>query len=347
MREKTDIHNRLPIVRRSVARTEPPAPGEGIRLAVYQGQGQVGDRAAMAHNLANLEQWAALCARHGAQLLVTPELFLCGYNIYPEDIPEVALTTDEATAMIAPVAKKNDLAIVCPYAEKETAAGSPYYDSMILVDRDGRLLRNYRKTHLWGNGEKTNWWFGYVDDPQNAFEVKPVNGINVGMLNCYEAEFPELARILALNGAQLIVIPTAADVGTLEADGKRSDWAYPDVSRTAIPASAYQNKLFVTYANHALFEFRSDGTTLTGIYLGNSVVADPYGRLMVHAENVETLLIADCIPADYMPTHPEGESDYLIDRRPLLYERFTSMQGTLPDGKGFEYPRDPNKTWHP
>jgi predicted amidohydrolase len=347
MREKTDIKNRLPIIRKSVVRTEPPAEGEGIRLAVYQGQGRVGNHAAIAYNLANLEKWAALCAGHGAQLLVTPELFLCGYNIYPEDIPNVALTADEAAGMVAPIAKKNNLAIVCPYAEKESVAGAPYYDSMVLVDRDGRLLRNYRKTHLWGNGEKANWWFGYVNDPQNAYQVKPVNGINVGMLNCYEAEFPELTRILALNGAQLIVIPTAADVGTLEANGNWSDWAYPDVSRTAIPASAYQNKIFVTYSNHALFEHRSDGTTLTGVYLGNSVIADPYGQLMVHAENVETLLIADCIPADYMPTHPEGESDYIKDRRPPLYQAFTSMQANLPGGDEFEYPHDPNKKWHP
>ena len=150
-----------------------------------------------------------------------------------------------------------------------------------------------------------------------------------------------------LNGAQLIVIPTAADVGTLEADGRWFDWAYPDISRTAIPGSSYQNKLFVAYSNHALFEFRSDGTTLTGVYLGNSAVADPYGRVMVHAENVETLLLCDCIPGDYLPTHPEGESDYIRDRRPPLYRRFTDMQATLPDGEELEYPEDPNKQWHP
>ena len=60
----------------------------------------------------------------------------------------------------------------------------------------------------------------------------------VGLLNCYEAEFPELSRLLALRGAKLLVIPTAADAWAQLSNGERTDRPYPDVSRTLIPAHA-------------------------------------------------------------------------------------------------------------
>ena len=346
---KDAIPYSLPIIKMHVSALEPPQKGKGIRLAVYQGSGWVGDQNAIDYNLCNLRKWAEMVAEQRAQLLLLPELFLCGYNIMPCDVENVVRTADDVFEMVAPIAKSNQLAIVCPYAEvAEVRKETQYFDSMILVDQDGTLLRNYRKTHLWGNDEKTNWWFAYVDNPEEAYQVDKINGINVGLLNCYEAEFPELSRILALKGAQLILIPTAADVGTMDKDGKWTNWAYPDVSKTAIPGNAYQNKVFCAYSNHALWEYRSDSTTLSGVYLGNSSIADPYGQIMVSADNVETMLIADCIPDNYkQPTHPDGQSDYIRDRRPPLYAQLTSMEATFPDGKPFRYPEDPNKGWHP
>lgn len=347
MKNKHDIHNELPNKMLRLNHTHPPAEGEGIRYAVYQGDSRVGDRAAIVYNLANLKKWATSAAEHKAQLMAVGELFLSGYNIWPDRIEDSVLTAEEATELIRPICKESNIALIVPYAEGETVDGERrYYDSMVLVDKEGNLLRNYRKTHLWGDGEKTNWYFGYVDNPEEAYQVCKVNGINVGMLNCYEAEFPELARILALKGAQLIVIPTAADVGTQERDGKWSDWAYPDVSRTSIPGSSYSNKCFVSYVNHALYEFRNPDDELTMIYLGNSVVADPYGEIVVHAHNTECLLVVDCIPGDYWATHPEGQSDFITDRRPNLFKTMTNMTATLPDGTVHEYPEDPNAAWH-
>ena len=142
------------------------------------------------------------------------------------------------------------------------------------------------------------------------------NGLKVGLLNCYEAEFPELARKLALNGASLVVIPTAADESTLLSTGKWTSPPYPDISRTLIPAHAWENMLFVSYSNRCLEE-TLDGNVV-GKYLGNSMIANPHGELMVAAKNEVTLLIADCIPSDYGSTHPE-DTNYLEDRRPELY----------------------------
>ena len=346
IKNKADFHKKLPIKMLRLNHDNPPAEGEGIRYALYQGGSRVGDRAAIAHNLANLKKWAASAAEHKAQLMAVGELFLSGYNIWPDLIEDSVLTADEATEMIAPICKESNIALIVPYAERATVDGErQYFDSMVLIDKEGNLLRNYRKTLLWGDAEKTNWYSGYVNNPEEAYEVNQVNGINVGMLNCYEAEFPELFRILALKGAQLIVIPTAADVGTQERNGNWSEWAYPDVSRTSIPASSYSNKCFVSYVNHSLYEFRPDDT-LTMIFLGNSVVADPYGEIMVHAHNAECLLVTDCVPGDYWATHPKGQSDFITDRRPSLFGAMTAMSATLPDGSVHKYPEDPNAAWH-
>ncbi len=156
--------------------------------------------------------------------------------------------------------------------------------------------------------------------------VHEVNGFRIGLLNCYEAEFGELARILALKGAQLVVIPTAADVWTLLSTGEKTKMPYPDVSRNLIPAHALENIMFVAYCNRAGIETRKDanGENIEiGLYLGNSVIADPHGDILLRPRNEETLLIADCIPDDYGPTHPEN-TNYLKDRRPAICSELTA-----------------------
>jgi len=337
----------LPLIKSNLKRKKPPKKGKGIRIAIYQGGGLVGNKKAIKHNLNNLKKWAKLASSHRAQIIVLPELFLSGYNIRMSDRKSVALTQSQVLKKVIPIAKKNKIAIVCPYPEVEkNTQKNKYYDAMVLVSKKGKLLKNYRKTHLWGIGEKENWNFGYIENPEEAYEVKKVNGINIGLLNCYEAEFPELSRILKLKGAQIILIPTAADIGTCNDKSIWQKWAYPDISKTAIPASAYQNRLFVAYANRSLFEFRADDNSLSGVYLGNSTIANPNGEIMVAAENIETLLLADCCLDDAYPTHPFGESAYIEDRRPELYSELTKMEITKENGDTFCYPKDPDKYYH-
>ena len=338
MEKKIAKNCELPIVKLNLQNTEAPKSGEGIRLAIYQGQGQVGDQQAIQHNLTNLRERAAKVAKYGAQILVLPELFLCGYNIPLENVKNVVMTQEQVLNKIAPIAIKNNLALVCPYAE---VSEGEYFEAALLVDNQGNKLGNYRKNHLWGPGEKQKWHYPYVKNPEDAYIIHKVNGINIGLLICYEAEFPELSRILALKGVQMILVPTASDLGLLD-NGKWTDRPCLDISKTIIPTNAYQNGVFVAYANHALYEFQSDGTTLSTIYLGNSSIADPYGHVMVAADNLETLLIADCYPNLYCGTYPDGQGNYIIDRRPPLYEQLTSMTATFPDGSTLEYPEDPN-----
>ncbi len=299
-----------------------PARGEGIRLAVYQGKGPAGTPDAIEHNIAQLEGAVETAKSFGAQLLSFPELYLSGYALSPTVAHELAMDADSPyLARVAQCARKNDVGIICPYPEKAAVARETrYYDSIALFGEDGTLLKNYRKTHLWGPDEKKIWNFGYeYEEEGEAYTVHKVHGFPVGLLNCYEAEFPELARILALRGAKLVVIPTAADVSTLLSTGKWTQVPYPDISRNLIPAHALENIIFISYSNRCLEETLEG--EVVGKYLGNSMVANPHGELMVAANDEVTLLIADCVPGDYGPTHPE-DTDYLKDRRPELYGEF-------------------------
>ena len=149
----------------------------------------------------------------------------------------------------------------------------------------------------------------------------------VGLLNCYEAEFPELSRLLALRGAKLLVIPTAADAWAQLSNGERTDRPYPDVSRTLIPAHAFQNHCFVAYANRCGEE--SVQGSVKASYLGNSIICGPHGDILCAARSEPTLLVADCLLADYGPTHPLGTS-YLEDLRPDLYETLATTKPLAP-----------------
>jgi predicted amidohydrolase len=297
-----------------------PEQGAGLRLAVYQGKGSAGTSDAIRDNIARLEEVVATAKTFNAQLISFPELYLSGYAITPETAHELAMeVTDAPLEQVASIAKRHNISILCPYPEKATVAGKiRYYDSIAVFSEDGSLLKNYRKTHLWGPDEKKIWNAGYeLEEEGEAYTIFFVNNFPVAVLNCYEAEFFELARILALKGAKLIVIPTAADESTILSTGKWTTQAYPDISKTLIPAHAYENNMFLSYSNRCQEETLNGKTV--GKYLGNSMVANPHGELMVVAKNEVTLLLADCVPSDYGPTHPEN-TNYLEDRRPWLYK---------------------------
>lgn len=303
----------------SYIKEKAPERGQGVRLAVYQGKGPAGTVEAIEYNIDQLEQAVRSAIQYDAQLISFPELYISGYALTPEKAHELAMEKDGSVLdRVAKIARDNNIGIICPYPEKCTVGGElRYYDSIAVFSREGSLLKNYRKTHLWGPDEKKIWNRGYeFPEEGEAYSVFQVNGFPVGVLNCYEAEFSELARILALKGAKLIVIPTAADESTILSTGKWTVAPYPDISKTLIPAHAYENLMFISYSNRCQEETLND--KMVGKYLGNSMVANPHGELMVAAKNEVTLLLADCIPSDYGPTHPEN-TNYLKDRRPEMY----------------------------
>ncbi len=324
-----DSYRKL-MVQSSVYQSQPPL-GKGIRLGIYQAQADYGPGASL-KNMDRLEKVARMAKKQGVQLLAFPELYVPGYTLSPDEAKKVAEFADGPSVTRAKeIAAKLNMAMLVPYAEKVKAkAGLLYFDSIAVINEKGELVTSYKKTHLYGQQERDNWSFG--NEPPPVFKAF---GFPVGVLNCYENEFPELSRILALNGAKLIVGPTAADCYYTLPNGTRSAVPYPDISTVLLPAYAYANNVFFAYANRSGYEKRSGDEWH---YRGNSIIVGPHGDVIVAAgHQQDTLLVADCLPEYYGMTHPAPKYDYLKDRRPEMYAPLTAPTADFLPG-GWTYP---------
>lgn len=281
---------------------EPPAPGTGVRVALYQGQSAapVGSPEAVSANLRRMDDVTELTARYRCHICVFPEKFNTGYAIGLQEARLLAEPCDGPSVEAARLAaKRHGLAVVLPYPERE---GAFLYDSICVVARDGTVAANYRKTHLYGAAERRNYTAG--DSLPPVFEL---NGVPTAVLNCYECEFPPLYQYLAEAGTRLVLGPTAADYHFPLADGSVSLVPYQDATRHIIPAMASIWRMFVGYANRRGWEHTPSGSWQ---YRGNSGIWGPDGEPVIAAgpdeQADDTLLIADCVPAALPAFSPEG-----------------------------------------
>jgi nitrilase len=267
-----------------------PEGGMSLRLALWQSSGTPGGKAA---NLAALARIARAAAQAGAELLLCPECWLSGYNLTPADIAAQAEPAcGPSAAAIAAIARQSGLAIVYGYAERE---GARLYNSAAAIGPDGALLGHYRKTHLFGDFERGLYMPGTAFAPPFTYR-----GWQLGMLICYDVEFPEAVRSVALAGAELLLIPTAI---TPE---------YGCVPGSIVPARAVENQIFVAYCDHAGVE---NGLA----YLGGSCLMGPDGKALSSAGAGEALLIASISRAGLAAA--AQLFPYRRERRPELYAR--------------------------
>ena len=264
-----------------------------MKIAVYQGPGTPLDVAA---NIETLARQAKRSARQGARLLIAPEMILSGYNIGPEAIAERAEAVDGASARaIAGLAERYQIAILYGYPER---AGSKIFNAVQLLDRDGRRLANYRKTHLFGDIDRHAFSPG-----TDASVVFDLDGWRCGLLICYDVEFPESVRRLALAGVDFVAVPTAVMQ------------PYDFVSTHMVPTRAVENQVFLAYVNRCASE--------NGLqYIGQSCVVGPDGNDLARAGHDETLIFAD-LERELLGSSRQFYT-YLSDRNPSLYAPLTN-----------------------
>jgi predicted amidohydrolase len=261
-----------------------------MRLAVQQTAPLSGD---VAGNLQRLEHTALTAAAAGAELLVCPEMSLTGYNIGAATVQRLAEPAGGALSeAVATIAQSAGIAIVYGYPERD--ADGAMFNAAQCMSADGQRVANHRKTHLFG--ELDRGMFSAAAELSPVFEL---NGWRIGLLICYEVEFPENARCLALAGAELIVVPTA--------NMREFDF----VAMTLVPARAYENQCFVAYANHC-------GSESDIEYGGLSSIVGPDGAFLELAERDEALPIATLDRARLATSRERFP--YLADRRPALYD---------------------------
>ncbi len=265
------------------------AAGEMMRIALFQGSRE---RGTVAANLARLAGVARDAALGGAGLLICPEMYLTGYAIGPGAVRRLAEPADGPSATAA-AGIARDAGIAVLYGYPELGGDGRVHNAALLLDRHGRRRAGYRKTHLFGSLDRDAFAPG-----DEAPAVVELDGLKLGILICYDVEFPESVRHLALQGAELVAVPTANMV------------PYSFVMRTLVPARAYENHLFVAYANRCGREGEID-------YLGESCVVGPDGLDLARAGQGEELLLAD-LDLDLLRQRQPLNS-YLADRRPELY----------------------------
>jgi 5-aminopentanamidase len=263
--------------------------GAAMKLALWQ---TVGFPADVPANLAALESTAQSAAAAGAQLLLCPECWLCGYNI-GDAVTRLAEPRDGASAQrIVTVARHYGIAIAYGYCERDSSAQRTY-NAVQVIGADGLTLAHYRKTHLFGRDERAAYC------PGDHFEAPFQFGdFKFGLLICYDVEFPEAVRSLALLGADAILVPTAL---TDE---------YAAVPNFIVPARSVENQVYVAYCNHAGVE---NGMR----FLGGSCLTGTDGRALVAAGSEDALIIGEITRRAQnaaAQTYP-----YRADRRPELY----------------------------
>ena len=233
-----------------------------MRVAVFQspsGGLVAGDR------LDRLGAAMAEAAADGAGLLICPELYMSGYNI-GDAIPERAEAADGPFATAAAeLARRHNIGVIYGFPENDSGA---LYNAAICVSGEGETLAVHRKRVLPPGTESDYFGVGTGDT------LVELGGLTVALVICYEAEFPEAVRSAALAGAHLVAAPTALGE------------AWPHVAHKVMPTRAFENGVYLAYANHA-------GEEAGLRYLGGSSITGPDGHDLARAGGGEELIAAE------------------------------------------------------
>lgn len=274
--------------------TQGPRP---VRIAGIQMDCRIGD---IGGNLAAMERWAREAAGQGANLLVYPECALSGYCF---DDPAEARALAQpvpgpATEVLGNLCRELSCFAIFGLIELD---GGRLFNSLAFVGPEGLVAPSYRKIHLPFLGLDR---FTTPGDRPFAVHDTPLG--RIGLNTCYDAGFPESARVLALLGADLIVLPT--------------NWP-PEAERFAehgITTRALENHVYYMAVDRVGEE---RGTR----FIGRSRIVDPLGRILACAgANREEIILADMEPERARQkriVRVPGKHivDRINDRRPEFY----------------------------
>lgn len=200
--------------------------------------------------------------RAGTDLMVFPEATLTGFPTR-ENVRDIAETlSGPSLSAVRDAARAASMAVAVGLAERD---GERFYNTTVLVDERGDIALRYRKTHLWATDVG-------VFTPGDRFEVCEFKGMTVGLLICYDIEFPESARAVGSLGAEMLVVTN----GNMDPFGP--------VHRRAIVARAQENQMFAALVNRI-----GDGDdNLT--FPGESALVSPFGDVLAELKNEDAVL---------------------------------------------------------
>ena len=263
-------------------------------------------------------------ADQGANIICLQELFKSRYFCQSVDsklfgLAESVGQSSPTVQQLGELAAELRVVIVAGLFEKR--ASGLYHNAAVVLDADGAYLGKYRKMHIPDDpGYYEKFYFTPGDLGYPVFRTR--YGV-IGVLICWDQWFPEAPRLLALNGAELILIPTAIGWRQSE-DAQFTDYGYHDAWQIVQRGHAVANACFVAAVNRVGLEWSPEGGS--GInFWGQSFLSDPYGKVVAKAAaDREEILVAP-VDRDLIEEMRGGWSFPFRDRRVDSYSGLTSL----------------------
>jgi len=244
----------------------------------------------------------------GVQILCLQEIFNTPYFCPGQDSKWYASAESvpgPTTDRLAEYAKQYKMVIIVPIYEKEQAG--VLYNSAAVIDADGTYLGKYRKNHIPHTG---GFWEKFFFKPGNlGYPVFQTKYAKVGVYICYDRHFPDGARCLGLNGAEIVYNPSATTVG-------QSQYLW----KLEQPAHAVANGYFMGCINRV----GTEAPWNLGKFYGSSYFVNPMGQIIAEAsEDNDELLVAE-FDLDLID-EVRSKWQFFRDRRPETYNEITAL----------------------
>ena len=268
-------------------------------------------------NTATAERLAREAAAQGAQVILLQELYETPYFCITEEARHLALARPfeghPLVARFAALARETGAVIPVSFFER---AGEAAFNSVAMIDADGRVLGRYRKSHIpQGPGYEEKFYFSPGD---TGFRVWDTAFGRIGVGICWDQWFPEAARAMALMGAELLLYPTA--IGSEPPDPSYDSQPHWE---TAMRGHAAANILPLAASNRIGRE-EQGGREVT--FYGSSFLASPTGAVVARAsrDREEVLTASFDLDASLALRRSWG---VFRDRRPGLYRALATLDG--------------------
>jgi deaminated glutathione amidase len=264
---------------------------------------QVNSRDNPAENLSNVERFLDQAADMGAQFVGLPEFWTylgpySGFDEVAQTIPGPVIERLQEKAR-----KHKFIVHGGSIVERHHQFTGKFYNTSVLINRDGGIVARYRKIHLFdvnlSNGEKH-----YESErimPGDDIVTAEIDGITFGLTICYDLRFPELYRLLTLRGAQIIMVPAGFTLHT-----GRDHW------EVLLRARAIENLCYIV------------APAQVGTYppnrqcFGRSMIVNPWGLVLAQAQDTPTIILADIDLTQI--ERARAQIPGLENRRPAAYK---------------------------
>lgn len=275
------------------------------------------DRAANVENVVDLIREAA---GRGAQIILPQELFETPYfcKDQKQELFALAAPVAEHPVLVRMSTLAAELGVVLPISFFERA-NTAFYNSLAVIDADGRLLGVYRKSHIPdGPGYQEKFYFSPGD---TGFQVYRTRFATIGAAICWDQWFPETARAMALKGAEILFYPTA--IGSEPQDASldsRDHWT------RVMQGHAGANLMPLVASNRV---GREEAETCGITFYGSSFIAGPQGEIVAQADRESRAVLTASFDLDRLALQ-RASWGVFRDRRPDLYGPLLTLDGETP-----------------